>query len=391
MTKELLLETIANGETSRVQFKADVTNAVSLAQEMVAFANSKGGQIIIGVHDKTGELTGLSFQDIQRINSLLSTAAQEHVKSPIVITSDTVNVDGNRVIVVTVPEGTDKPHTDNSGIVWLKNGADKRKVVSREELARLLQSSGNLYAEEMPIQHSSLADFNTDKFKAFFEAKYKESFEPEELEKHIENLRLGANGKLNVAGALLFGNNVARLLPSYFITAVSFWGNNLAEDDYKSSENIYGTLDYLFTRAFDFVHAKLDKLQGDQSFNSLGKSEIPEVVLTEILVNALIHRDYFINDSIKLFVFQNRVEVISPGKLPNSLTEQQIKRGVRRTRNSLIASLAPDLMQYRGAGSGILRALQAYPNIDFFNDIEADQFKVTIHRPEKVRKPRSTT
>jgi ATP-dependent DNA helicase RecG len=69
--------------------------------------------------------------------------------------------------------------------------------------------------------------------------------------------------------------------------------------------------------------------------------------------------------------------------LPNSLTADQVKRGVRRTRNTIIASFAPDIMEYRGAGSGILRALQLYPAIDFINDAEAELFKVIIHRPEK--------
>jgi ATP-dependent DNA helicase RecG len=166
-----LLEIISNGETTKVQFKSDVNNVISISQEMVAFANTKGGQIIIGVDDKTGNILGLSFQDIQRINNLLSTAAQDHVKSPIFISTETVNVNNNRVIVVTVPEGTDKPHTDKDGVVWVKNGSDKRKVTSKEELSRLLQNSGNLYAEEMLLQHSSLDDFNWDKFQSFYEEK----------------------------------------------------------------------------------------------------------------------------------------------------------------------------------------------------------------------------
>ena len=99
------------------------------------------------------------------------------------------------------------------------------------------------------------------------------------------------------------------------------------------------------------------------------------------MVNALIHRNYLIHDSIKLFVFENRIEITSPGKLPNSLTEEQIKKGVRRSRNHIIASLAPDLLAYRVAGSGILRAFQTYPNIEFLNDADGEQFKVTIHRP----------
>lgn len=381
MDAENLLQIIANGETTKTQFKADVTNVISIAQEMVALANTKGGMILIGVDDKTGNVLNLTFQDIQRINNLLSTAAQDHVKSPIFISTETVSVEGRRVIVVTIPEGSDKPHTDNNGVVWIKNGSDKRKVVSKEELARLLQSSGNLYAEERVIQHSSLADIDWDKFKTFYEEKYKEPSEKENLERYCSNLRLGDNGKLNMAGALLFGKNVNTLVPAFFITAIWFWGNDVADMEYRSSENLTGTLGELYHKGYDFILSKLHKLQAGQPFNSLGKSEIPEIVITELLVNALIHRDYFINDSIKVFVFDDRVEIISPGKLPNSLTEEQIKKGVRRSRNTIIASLAPDLMQYRGAGSGILRALHAHPAIDFINEQEHERFIVRIHRP----------
>ena len=96
-----------------------------------------------------------------------------------------MNVNNNRVIVVTVPEGSDKPHTDKDGVVWVKNGSDKRKVTSKEELSRLLQSSGNLYAEEMLLQHSSLDDFNWDKFQSFYEGKYKEPCDREEILKYL--------------------------------------------------------------------------------------------------------------------------------------------------------------------------------------------------------------
>ncbi|MBK7868100.1 MAG: putative DNA binding domain-containing protein [Ignavibacteriales bacterium] len=358
---------------------------MSISQEMVAFANSKGGMIIIGVEDKTGGISGLSYEDLQRINNLLSTAAQEHVKSPIVITTETVTIGDKRVIVVEVPEGTDKPHFDKDGLIFIKNGADKRKVTSKEEISRLLQSVGNLYAEERIIPHSKISDIDRLIFTEFFEKKYKEEFKETELDRIIPNLRLGEDGKLNVAGALLFGKQSELLLPQFFITAIWFWGNDITETSYRSSENIYGTVGSLYRKGFDFIFSKLNKLQGNQSFNSLGIPEIPEIAISEILINALIHRDYFISDSIKIFVFENRVEIISPGRLPNNLTVDQIKRGIRRTRNNIIASFAPDLVDYRGAGSGILRVSQLHKNVEFINDIEGEQFKVVFHRPKITR------
>lgn len=385
MNSNELPDLIANGETTKVQFKVDVNNVISIAQEMVAFSNTKGGLILIGVDDKTGNIEGLAFQEIQRINNLLATAAQDHVKSPIFISTETVSVHEKRVIAVTIPEGTDKPYSDKDGIIWVKNGSDKRKVISKEELSRLLQSSGNLYAEERLLQHSSLEDFDWGKFRVFYEEKYKEPFEEEDKLRYLSNLRIGDNGKLNVVGALLFGKNLQKLTPSFFITAIWFWGNDIADTEYRSSENIIGTLDVLYNKGFDFVLSKLQKIQSGQSFNSLGKSEIPEIVITELLVNALIHRDYFINDSIKLFVFENRIEIISPGRFPNNLTAEQVKSGVRRTRNNIIASFAPDILKYRGAGSGVLRAIQSYPDIDLTNEIANERVIATIKRHPIVK------
>ena len=378
-----LLNIISTGETSQVQFKANVTNEQSIAQEMVAFANTKGGTILIGVDDKTWDIIGLTDDDLRRLTNLLVNASSQHVKEPIFIETDTIEYEGKKVLIVNVPEGVAKPYKDNDGIIFMKNGANKRKVTSNEEISRLLQSSGYLYAEEKVINHSTFDDINIEKFKSFYEAKYKEAIEAAKVEKYLQNLRLSSDDKITIAGALLFGNKVEKLIPAFFITAIWFRGNDITNTEYRSSKNLTGTLDELYREGYDFILSKLDSLQEGQSFNSIGKLEIPEIVITELLVNALIHRDYFINDSIKIFVFDNRVEILSPGKLPNSLTEEQVRRGVRRTRNTIIASFGPDILEYRGAGSGVLRALQEYPSIDFINDIEGEQFKVIIPRPEK--------
>ncbi|PGH37588.1 MAG: ATP-dependent DNA helicase RecG [Candidatus Nephrothrix sp. EaCA] len=374
---------LEHGETTKVQFKSNVNNEQSIAQEMIAFANTKGGVILIGVDDKSWKVSGLSDDDLRRLTNLLVNASSQHVQEPIFIETAVVDYEGKKVLAVAVPEGTAKPYKDKDGIVYMKNGANKRKVTSNEEISRLLQSGGYLHAEEKVIAQSSAGDLDIEKFKAFYEAKYKETVENEKAEKYLQNLKLSLDGKVTIAGALLFGKRAEKLIPAFFITAIWFRGNDITGTEYRSSKNLSGTLDKLYREGYDFIVPKLDSLQAGQSFNSIGKLEIPEIVITELLVNALIHRDYFINDSVKIFIFDNRVEIISPGKLPNSLTEEQIRKGIRRTRNAVIASFAPDILEYRGAGSGILRALLAYPSIQLINDAEGRQFKAIIPRPEK--------
>lgn len=380
MKAQEVLNLIAGGETSYVQFKKDVTNATSIAQEIVAFANTKGGRIIIGVNDKTGQVEGLTFQDIQRINNLLATAANDHVKNSINIETETVEVEmGKRVVIAQVPEGYSKPYKDKDALIFVKNGADKRKVTSNEELMRMLQSSASLYAEEQVLIHCTYQDIDWDRFKIFYEDFYSEEAEPD-IERKFENIRLGQEGKPNLAGALLFTNNPQKAIKGFFITAIWFWGNEIEADSFRASDYLRGTLAEQYKQAKDFVLRALHKIQSGEGFNSPGVLEVPEIVFTELLTNALVHRDYFVKDTIKLYIFNNRIEIISPGKLPNNLTIEQMKKGIRKKRNDILDSLSPSLLHYKGAGSGILRALRAYPHIDFINDTEAEQVRVVIHR-----------
>ncbi|MDX2133545.1 MAG: putative DNA binding domain-containing protein [Saprospiraceae bacterium] len=380
MEKSAILQLIGGGETSHVQFKENITNPLSAAQELVAFANTEGGQIIVGVADKTGAITGLSYEDIQRISSLLVNAASEGVNPPLTIKTESAEIDGKKVLVVTVPGGAHKPYKDKDGLIFVKNGPDKRKVTSNEELARLLQTSGDLYAEEILLPFSIADELDTREFRQFYEEKYQTPLEEAELPRLLANLRLADGERLNVAGALLFAKHPEKIVSQFFISAVWFAGTDIAGEKYLGSEDIRGTLPQLYQRGLDFMKRALNRPQNGKDFNTLGDLEIPEVVLKELLVNALIHRDYFIRDSIKIFVLDDRIEIRSPGKLPNNLTEAQIRAGIRRSRNTILASLAPDVLPYRGIGSGILRSLKAWPHIEFVHDKEGEQFTVVIRR-----------
>lgn len=100
-------------------------------------------------------------------------------------------------------------------------------------------------------------------------------------------------------------------------------------------------------------------------------------------MNALIHRDYFIHAPIKIFIFLDRLEIISPGYLPNHLTPEHIRYGLSNMRNPMLASHATHMLPYRGLGSGIPRALHAWPDMNFVNDREGNQFKVTLYRTQR--------
>jgi predicted HTH transcriptional regulator len=400
-----LLELISKGESSKVQFKEKVTDAYKIATEMVAFSNSTGGIILIGIDDKTGKVTGLSYDEIQETNSLLVNAASGNVKSPITIFTETVSVNGKHVLLVRIREGNDKPYKDNKGAVWVKNGSDKRKVTSNEELARLLQSSGNIYADEQVITSSHVEDLEIPAFKMALHRKYHEKFTGIKfslekllkmdvadifdtlglnlpLKQVLQNMGLASGDHLTMAGLILFAEEPQKYKPVFNIQCASFVGNDISGTEFRDKENVNGHFVAIFNQAAAFLNRNLKKIQKGKDFNTPGVLEVPRIVLEELLVNALVHRDYFIQSSIKLFVFDNRIEIISPGKLPNTLTVERIKSGISVARNPVIHSTAQYILPYSGLGSGILRALAHYDKIDFENDMQSDRFKAIIHRME---------
>jgi predicted HTH transcriptional regulator len=173
-TAEQIKQLIPQGETTTVQFKLRSEDAYKMGVEMVAFSNTQGGVLFIGINDKTGIISGLSFEEIQQTNALLVNAASENVKPAIVITTETVNVDGQNIIVATIPKGKDKPYKDNKGIIWVKNGSDKRKVFSNSELRVMMQSCGSLSADCDSVEGTSYKDIAEPTLKNFLYERYSE-------------------------------------------------------------------------------------------------------------------------------------------------------------------------------------------------------------------------
>ena len=379
-----IAERIELGEDSTTQFKENIRNNTSLAEEMVAFSNAMGGLILVGVTD-TGDIQGISADDVRRINNMVSNVASEHIKPPITPMTYTRKVDGKVLLLIEVKSGTNKPYCTNGGVYITKSGADKRRI-SQEELQRLFQESQRFYADESLVAGSGMADLDENLLSTYYEKEYGESIGEQAIPKEqaLENLLLARNNALTLAGLMLFGKKPQLRKPAFLIKAVSFAGDELSGTVYRDSEDIRGNIPQMFKESMGFMLRNLRKIQNGKSFNSIGDLEIPKLVLEELLVNALIHRDYFIDAPINLFIFDNRLEIISPGKLPNSISVANIKHGISVIRNPIITSFATKLLPYRGIGSGIVRVLKHYETIDFDNDRERERFTVTVWRPSSV-------
>jgi len=383
MTFKNLRDQISSGEDSTRQFKSDVHNVDSVASEMAAFANANGGTIFIGVGDD-GSILGLMKEDVRRINQLVGNAASQHVRSPIVVHTENVIIEnGHVVIVVTVPKGIDKPYFDKNGVIWLKSGADKRRINSKEELRRLFQSVDQFHADELPTQ-AGIEQLDKLRFRDFLRDTYKQPF-PElskELLKLLQNMNLATEeGVLNLAGVLLFAERPEWIKPQFIVKAIHYPSDDMHVSEYLDTEECCGPLSKVFENSMAFVMRNLHKVQAGHGVNSPGMPEIPAIVFEELLVNALVHRDYLVSAPIRIFLFNNRIEIISPGHLPDNLTVAKILTGNSNIRNPILASyVAKGLLPYKGLGSGIKRALESWPDLDFIDDQEGCLFTVKVYR-----------
>ncbi len=383
LTEAALLERIALGEHTRQQFKRSFNSPDAMAAELAAFANSGGGTLLIGVDDD-GSIAGLSAADVRHLNQMLSNASSQHVRPPVHPVTENVPTHAGLVMVVTVPNGLAKPYLDNQGRIWVKQGADKRHVTAREEMQRMFQSGGLVYADVVPVAGTTSADLDEPAFRRYLAQHYSADTAQAglALDAVLQNLGLGDGHELTLAGLMLFGRNPLRWRPAFTIKAVAFYGTSIADTHYQDSQDFNGTLPTQYAEALAFIKRNLRRVQGDQGFNSPGILEVPEIALQELLVNALVHRDYFTSASIRILVFRDRIEIISPGPLPDSLSIDDIRHGKSNRRNPTLSEHAFRLLPYRGMGSGIPRALGEWPQIELISELSGNQFTALVRRPQ---------
>lgn len=160
MTFEEILRLRDMAEQTSIQFKERLTkeSKSEVAAEMVAMSNTRGGKIIIGVDDKTGRVNPLSYAETQDTTELLGNLATQNVIPSILLDIINVPAEGGVLVVATIKQGLNKPYHDNNGVVWVKQGADKRKVFDNAELIAMLADNGQMHPDALPVRGTTIKD-----------------------------------------------------------------------------------------------------------------------------------------------------------------------------------------------------------------------------------------
>ena len=190
---------------------------------------------------------------------------------------------------------------------------------------------------------------------------------------------------MTIAAMLLFGKYTQRWMPMMTAKCICFAGNSVGSKVFRDKVNdadMEGNLLHQYDTIMDFFTRNLHNVQVGDEFNSMGKLEIPYTSLVEFTVNSLVHRSLNMKAPVRIFIFDNRVEIHSPGALPNGLTIEDIKAGTSMPRNMFLFNNAIYLLPYTGVGSGITRALDEDINVTFMNNDKAQEFVITVWRGE---------
>ncbi len=353
---------IGKWEDIHTEFKEWPVNNVSCAQSLVAFANTDGGQFVIGVAQDR-RIIGVDNPD--RVMQWVDNIAYNNCEPPITVVQETVrSEDGATVVVVNIPKGDQRPYHTSQGQCYIRTTSGKR-LASQQELRRLFQASETLFYDETLVLRASLLDIDTNHFNQFLKRVYQQTLAefPIGFEQLVRNLGLAKEqgGVLypTVAGILFFGREPQRFLPLARVTVARIPGTDLSNAP-SDAKQIDGDLLDMFEDTVRFLNIHLQTRHQISGFEPERFPELPEEAVREVVVNALTHRDYTVASPVRVFVFDDRMEVHTPGGLPNTVIIEAMKLGTAHLqRNPSIYALFLRWGLVTGVGTGVMRAIEA--------------------------------
>ena len=380
MLKTELLEIIANGENSGVEFKRDDTRIEDLGKEIVALANFQGGRILLGVDDD-GTISGIQNRGNSSTEEWVMQCFRDKVHPQIIPYYEEITVEpALKVAVITIEQGASKPYVlrhKGQERICIRSGTTSRDA-SREEQARLHSLGGLLHSELFPVSGTNIDSLDLERIENYLSDVIKDIDIPSTDDQWKERLSgLGfvdnatsENMPCTIAGILSFGIFPRRFLPQAGIRLMVFDGsdktykakidevidgplfNRMRLSESGNLEKIDDGLIEKFTRMIrPYIFPEGESISEDMTRERVGL--YPWEAIRETLINAIAHRDWTRSVDIEVTLYSDRLEVISPGAMQNSMTVEKMIAGQRSPRNHLIVDLLRDYGYVDARGMGV--------------------------------------
>lgn len=378
MLKSDLLQLIANGENSGVEFKRDDLRPEQLAKEIVALANLKGGKVLLGVEDD-GSISGIQRNNLE--HWVMDTVFGRYVHPMILPYFELVTLDdGKRVAVITLTEGTAKPYVVRDAPreeVYVRVGSTSRRA-TREQLARLFESGGMLHAELLPVSGTALNDLDRARLTDYLLRVVGDPTAPaDDGAWHQRLIGLGLMVArddeapvCSIAGLVLFGYSPRQKMRYAGVRWMSFNGVDMsyqAQDDSVIDGPLValrtadqgpvddGLIERLASRMKPFIEPDSNELK--DALRRDTRQRFAAEAVREAMLNALVHRDWTRPVEVEIVNYSDRLQVTSPGALQNSMTIEKMLAGQRSSRNPIIMEVMRDYGYVEQRGMGVRRKI----------------------------------
>lgn len=406
MLKTELLELIANGENSGIEFKRDDLRPEQLAREIVAMANFQGGKVLLGVEDD-GTISGIHRPNLEE---WVMNVIQEKIHPMILPFYEQIKWDETKTVaIISFPQGISKPYVlrdRGKEEIYIRIGSTSR-LASREQQMRLFQLGGMLHPELMPVPRTDINCLDDARLNNYLKDIIRDPElpnTPAEWQQRLLGLGFitdeGGTISCTIAGLMLFGKQPRRYFKQAGIRVMVYNG-----DQKQYQARLDQILDGPMVGRWDISSSGKHLIDGGiierfmtaiQPFISEESAEIdislrrethwfyPLDAIREILLNALAHRDWTRFVDIEIAAYSDRFEVISPGSLPNSMTIEKMKAGQRSPRNIIIMEVLRDYgyVDYRGMGvrTKIVPLTRALTGKEAEFVVTDDYLKTTLYR-----------
>lgn len=368
MEIESLIEVFSQPPNSKVSFAHEQTEPQKLAKEIVAFANFRGGRVLVGVSD-SGEIEGIKRPDFE--TWVMDTVFGKYITPALIPVYEEINTSAGKIAVISVEQGTLKPYafrSDGKEMIYIRMGSTSR-IANRDQIVQMSQEAGHFHYETVPVSGSKIMDIDQELFIQYYEQLMGEKIGDEDnlilRLRQLDLIHENSAGNLlcSLAGLILFGKEPGRFLSQHGIRVIHYKGTDtelysISDQPFKApigrlksgSELRRSGLSDL---VMQHLSEKLSRvLIEDDGLTRMRKWEIPQGILRELIVNSLVHRDYTRRGINEIRIFSDRFEIESQGRLPNSLTVEKIIAGQRYPRNPILVQFAQNLglMEHKGLG-----------------------------------------
>jgi ATP-dependent DNA helicase RecG len=350
-------------ESSKLEFKSILPSSAKIIKTVIGFCNAKGGKLIIGVQDD-GNINGLSEEEIHQAMEWLDHTIYEACTPPILPLIYQQRIEDKTLLVIEVSSGTNKPYYQKSlGLsegTYIRLGRSTVKA-DADIIEELKWQSRGISYDQLPVYHSSIEDLDSEKIQNFLDHRrngISSPFNKDLLLSYEIIKKEHVTEYASIAGMLLFGKSPQQFLSEAYILCCHF--SEFKDREAIASRICKGTLFSQFEESFDFILGRLNKSFKIEQKKREEHWEIPPIAIREVLMNAILHRNYHINAPIKISIYSDRIEFFSPGGLPGPMDPSELESGITYVRNTAIAKILWEARYIEKMGSGFITLFSSY-------------------------------